>query len=131
MKRRQYAIIIEDGITIRVEEINTIKEAIDVIHPETYGFFWYEEDSMPSMCIDTNNFKGLKEYLFWLNYDKYHPSIKIYVDALNKLSRVKHLRQLRPIIEMFNRMFKGINRENRLYLNSINYKEYKGKLKRR
>jgi len=107
MKRRQYAIIIEEGNTQRVEEINTIEEARDILQTETYGFFWHEDDELPGECIDTNNFRGLREYLLWLNKEK--------------LSRVKHLRQLRPIVESFNRMLIGINANSRIYLNSRKY----------
>jgi hypothetical protein len=45
----------------------------------------------------------------------------MYVDALSKLSRVKHLRQLRPIVESFNRMLIGIDTTVRIYLNSRKY----------
>jgi hypothetical protein len=120
MKRRQYAIIIEEGNTQRVEEINTIEEAKDILQTETYGYFWHEDDELPSECIDTNNYRGLKEYLLFLNKDN-QQYIEMYVDALSKLSRVKHLRQLKPIIEGFNKMLDGLNTGVSIYLNSHKY----------
>lgn len=118
MKRRQYAIIVEDGNTQRVEEINTIDEAKELIQAETYGYFWHEDDELPGECIDTNNYRGLREYLLWLNKEANHQYINIYCDALSKLSRVKHLRQLRPIVESFNRMLIEIDANVKIYLNS-------------
>ena len=93
MKRRKYAIIIEEGNTQRVEEINKIVEAKEILQTETYGYFWHEDDELPGECIDTNNLRGLREYLLWLNKEKNHQYINIYCDALSKLSRVKYLRQ--------------------------------------
>ncbi len=121
MKRRQYAIIIEEGNTQRVEEINTIEEAKDILQTETYGYFWHEDDELPGECIDTNNLRGLREYLLWLNKEENHQYINIYCDALSKLSRVKHLRQLRPIVESFNGMLIGIDANVKIYLNSRKY----------
>ena len=72
MKRRQCAIIIEEDNTQRVEEINTIEEAMDILQTETYGYFWYEDDELPGECIDTNNLRGLREYLLWLNKEENH-----------------------------------------------------------
>ncbi len=121
MKRRQYAIIIEEGNTQRVEEINTIKEAKELIHAETYGYFCHEDDELPGECIDTNNLRGLREYLLWLNKVENHQYINIYCDALSKLSRIKHLRRLRPIVDSLNRMLIGIDTNVRIYLNSRKY----------
>ncbi|MCR5113133.1 MAG: hypothetical protein K6A63_04280 [Acholeplasmatales bacterium] len=120
MKRRQYAIIIEEGNTQRVEEINIIKEAKELIQAETYGYFWNEEDALPGECIDTNNYRGIKEYLLWLNKNN-HQYIEIYCDVLSKLSRIKHLRQLRHIVDSLNRMLIGIDTNVRIYLNSRKY----------
>ncbi len=117
MKRRQYAIFIEENIIQRIEEVNTIEEAKDLIHSVTYGYFWHVDDELPCECIDTNNFRGLKEYLLFLNNDN-HQYIEIYCDALSKLSRVKHLRQLRPIVEKLNRMLIGINAGVEIYFDS-------------
>ena len=120
MKRRQYAIIIEEGNTQRVEEVSTIEEAKDILQTETYGYFWHEDDELPCECINTNNYRGLKDYLLFLNKNN-HQYIEIYVDSLSKLSRVKHLRQLRPIVECLNRMLIGINAGVEIYLNSRKY----------
>ena len=122
MKRRQYAIIVEEEKGFqRVEEVNTIAEAVEIIQGETYGYFWHEDDELPGECIDTNNFRGLREYLLWLNKEENHQYINIYCDSLSKLSRVKHLKQLRPIVESLNNMLIGINAGVEIYLNSRKY----------
>ena len=92
MKRRQYAIIVEEDNTQRVEEINTIDEAKDILQTETYGYFWHEDDELPGECIDTNNYQlpqtDLKEtlgnflkesngFLKVTSEMQYHPSGKL------------------------------------------------------
>ncbi len=120
MKRRQYAIIIEDEMTQEIREFDTVAEAIEIIHENTYGYLWNSEDELPEECIETKNFRGLKEYLLFLNPNK-EDLVNTYCDSLRKLYRIKHIKQLRGPIETLNSFLSGIGSKTRIYLNSCKY----------
>lgn len=117
MKRRQYAIIIEEGMTQEVREFETVAEAIEIIHENTYGYLWHEDDELPEDCIKSKNFRGLKEYLSFLNPNK-EALVNMYCDSLNKIYKFKHIKQLRGPIETFNSFLIQIESDTRIYLNS-------------
>lgn len=120
MKRRQYAIIIEDEMTQEIREFDTVAEAIEIIHENTYGYLWHEDDELPDDCIEYKNFRGLKEYLLFLNPNK-EALVNMYCDSLNKIYRFKHIKQLRGPIETLNSFLIGIGSKTRIYLNSCKY----------
>ena len=121
MKRRQYAIIIEEKCLQEVWEFNDIECAIDIIDSNTYGYLWNEEDSLPAECIETNNYIGLRQYLLFINKEDRHNAVNLYCDALERLNRVKHINQLRKVILMFNRFLIQVDSDIRIYLNSCKY----------
>ena len=118
MKRRQYAIIVEEKCLQQVWEFNDIADAIDTINSNTYGYLWHEEDCMPAECIDTNNYLGLRQYLLFLNKEEKHKAVNLYCDALERLNRVKHINQLRRVVPMFNNFLILMSSDTRIYLNS-------------
>ena len=118
MKRRQYAIIVEENCLQQVWEFNDIDDAVDTINSNTYGYLWHEEDCMPAECIETNNYIGLRQYLLFLNKEEKHKAVNIYCDTLERLNRVKHINQLRRVVPMFNSFLAQIGSDTRIYLNS-------------
>ncbi len=118
MKRRQYAIIVEENCMQEVWEFNDIADAVDTINSNTYGYLWHEEDCMPAECIETNNFIGLRQYLLFINKEDKHNAVNLYCDALERLARAKHIKQLRKVVPMFNSFLIQIGSDSRIYLES-------------
>ena len=119
MKKRKYAIIVEEGSNQLVYEIANTQDAIEEILPYTWGLFNHEDDELPNDCLESKNFRGLEEYLLWLNKEKLHPIIQLYVEAYRRLYRgVKRLTKLRKVLNVFNQVLEWVESDTRIYLNS-------------
>ena len=120
MKKRNYGVFVRVDSSTYTYVIKKSGEAYEVALEHASSLFCNPDDALPIECFETNNFRGLREYLLMINKRELHTAIMMYVDSLEKLHRgVKHLRSLRPILKKLTKTLEFSGFDMEILLDSI------------